>query len=73
LTDEKEILQRVLKSHDYIEKAVSAGKPIYGVTTGFGAMAHTNISPDDAGELQENLIKTSTVRDSVLPTLRGNP
>lgn len=56
LTDEEDILQRVEASHDYIVKAVEAGKPIYGVTTGFGGMAHTPISPEDAAELQNNLI-----------------
>lgn len=57
LTDDQEILQRVEDAHAYITKAVSAGKPIYGVTTGFGGMAHTMISPEDAAELQENLIR----------------
>jgi phenylalanine ammonia-lyase len=56
LTDDKETLQRVENAHDYIATAVSAGKLIYGVTTGFGGMAHTIISPKDAGELQENLL-----------------
>jgi phenylalanine ammonia-lyase len=56
LTTESQILQRVEKAHRYITTAVSAGKPIYGVTTGFGGMANTIISPEDAGELQENLI-----------------
>ncbi len=56
LTDDKEILQRVEAAHSYIIEAARSGKPIYGVTTGFGGMAHTIISPEDAGELQENLI-----------------
>ena len=56
LTADKETLQRVENAYDYIAAAVSAGKPVYGVTTGFGGMAHTVISPEDAAELQENLI-----------------
>ena len=56
LTNEKGILQRVAAAHNYIIEAARSGKPIYGVTTGFGGMAHTIISPEDAGELQENLI-----------------
>jgi phenylalanine ammonia-lyase len=56
LTDEEDILQRVARSHDYIVKAAQAGKAIYGVSTGFGAMANTIISSKDAEELQENLI-----------------
>jgi phenylalanine ammonia-lyase len=56
LTAEESILRRVDAAHDYILDATRAGKAIYGVTTGFGGMAHTLISPDDAAELQENLI-----------------
>ncbi len=56
LTDDNEILQRVKASQDYIVQATRAAKPVYGVTTGFGGMANTIISPEDAAELQENLI-----------------
>lgn len=67
LTEDEEILRRVNASHDYIINATNACqpidgviseacKPIYGVTTGFGGMAHTHISPEDASELQQNLI-----------------
>ena len=74
LSDDEDILRRINASHDYIVRATEACrpkkgvlldtcKPIYGITTGFGGMANTLISPDDAGELQENLIwfmKTDT-------------
>ena len=56
LTNDPGVIQRVRDSHDYIVKAAASGKVIYGVTTGFGGMANTLISPDDAVELQENLI-----------------
>jgi phenylalanine ammonia-lyase len=56
LTDESDILRRVESSHDYIVRAVESGRAVYGVTTGFGGMAHTAISPADACDLQENLI-----------------
>lgn len=56
LTDDDDILKRVAASHDYIVRAVQDGRSIYGVTTGFGGMAHTIISPDDAARLQENLL-----------------
>lgn len=56
LSAEESILRRIEAAHDYIVEAVRAGKAIYGVTTGFGGMAHTLISPEDAAELQENLI-----------------
>ncbi|MEJ2156036.1 MAG: aromatic amino acid ammonia-lyase [Desulfobacteraceae bacterium] len=56
LTDDTEVLQRLAASHDYILKAVHSGRKVYGVTTGFGGMANTIISPEEAAELQENLI-----------------
>lgn len=56
LTTDETILRRVEAAHDYIVAAARAGKTIYGVTTGFGGMAHTLISPEDAVALQENLI-----------------
>jgi len=56
LTDDKERLARVATAHDYILETARTGKPVYGVTTGFGGMANTVISAVDAGELQENLI-----------------
>jgi phenylalanine ammonia-lyase len=56
LTNAEKILRRIEAAHDYIIAAARAGKAIYGVTTGFGGMAHTLISPEDAAELQENLI-----------------
>jgi phenylalanine ammonia-lyase len=56
LTDDETVLRRVEASHRYIVEAARFGKQIYGVTTGFGGMAHVTISPEDAAELQENLL-----------------
>ena len=56
LTDAKDITRRLKASHDYIIKAAKEGKSIYGVTTGFGGMANTVISPEETAELQDNLI-----------------
>jgi phenylalanine ammonia-lyase len=56
LTVQAEILQRVAASCDYVADAVKSGKPIYGVTSGFGGMAHIAIAPEQAAELQNNLI-----------------
>jgi phenylalanine ammonia-lyase len=56
LTDDETILQHVKAAHEYIIEAVRAGRLVYGVTTGFGGMAHTLIPPGEAGDLQENLI-----------------
>jgi phenylalanine ammonia-lyase len=56
LTVQEKVLQRVAASCDYIADAVKSGKPIYGVTSGFGGMAHIAIAPEQAAELQNNLI-----------------
>jgi phenylalanine ammonia-lyase len=56
ITGDKRVLNRVAAAHDYIRAAVQSGKAVYGVTTGFGGMADTVISQQDAGDLQQNLL-----------------
>ncbi|MEM6402895.1 MAG: aromatic amino acid ammonia-lyase [Cyanobacteria bacterium P01_D01_bin.116] len=56
LTENKEVLESVQASCDFISDAVTSGKPIYGVTSGFGGMADVVISPEEASELQTNLV-----------------
>jgi histidine ammonia-lyase len=41
-----------------VEAAMSAGRPVYGVTTGFGALANTPIEPADRVGLQTALIRS---------------
>lgn len=55
ISDDTEVQERVRKSNDFILKAVEEGLPIYGVTSGFGAMAYKTISKDQAIELQNNI------------------
>jgi histidine ammonia-lyase len=47
---------RMQEARDLIESLVAEGAVVYGVTTGFGALASTVIAPADAGRLQENLL-----------------
>ncbi|MBE9214578.1 aromatic amino acid lyase [Plectonema cf. radiosum LEGE 06105] len=56
LTENADILQGIQASCDFISNAVESGKPIYGVTSGFGGMADVVISPEEASELQTNLV-----------------
>lgn len=56
LTENPEILEGIQASCDFINHAVESGKPIYGVTSGFGGMADVVISPEQASELQTNLV-----------------
>jgi phenylalanine ammonia-lyase len=56
LSNNREVLQGVQASCDFIKNAVDSGAPIYGVTSGFGGMANVVISPESAALLQNNLI-----------------
>lgn len=50
---------RIQKCRDYLDaKVKSAGRPLYGITTGFGSLCNISISPEDLTTLQENLVKS---------------
>src|SRR6266699_1596340 len=51
-------LASVGASRRAVESAVARGDTIYGVNTGFGKLAHVRIKPDQARELQLNLIRS---------------
>lgn len=55
VTDDTGVHERVRKSNEFILHAVENNQPIYGVTSGFGAMAYKAISKDQAIELQNNI------------------
>jgi histidine ammonia-lyase len=48
--------ERMQEARDLIESLVAEGAVVYGVTTGFGALASTTIPAADAGRLQQNLL-----------------
>jgi phenylalanine ammonia-lyase len=56
LTRDAETLARIHESSRFIQRAVAADTPIYGVTTCFGGMADRIIPKDTAAELQRNLV-----------------
>ncbi|MDN5213161.1 aromatic amino acid ammonia-lyase [Fulvivirgaceae bacterium BMA12] len=56
ITEEEDVLGSIQASVNYIEHAVAEGKPIYGVTSGFGGMANVTISSEQAVALQRNLV-----------------
>ena len=51
-------LASVAASRRAVETAVGRGDTIYGVNTGFGKLAHVRIKPDQARDLQLNLIRS---------------
>jgi histidine ammonia-lyase len=54
----QESLATVTASRRAVETAIARGDTIYGVNTGFGKLAHVRIKPDQARELQRNLIRS---------------
>src|SRR6058998_2074252 len=51
-------LPAVTTSREAVEAAVERGQTIYGVNTGFGKLAHVRIPPEQARQLQLNLIRS---------------
>ena len=45
-------------SRDVVEAALQSHQVVYGVTTGFGALADTVVPPDQAAELQHALVRS---------------
>src|SRR5918992_1279677 len=53
-----EAADRMRASRAVIERLVTSGATVYGVTTGFGDLADTRIEPGRAAELQRNLVRS---------------
>lgn len=53
-----EATENVQKAQATVEKAVSEGRIVYGVTTGFGALSDKIISKKDVEKLQRNLLRS---------------
>ncbi len=54
----KAAVKRINASRACIEKAITEGKHIYGVNTGFGALSNVVIDSSQIEQLQENLIRS---------------
>lgn len=49
----------ITECRTYLDKAIErAGRPLYGITTGFGSLCDISIGADDLSTLQENLVKS---------------
>jgi len=51
-------IERMSESRAYIEKYASGDQPVYGVSTGFGALATRHIDVKDRVQLQKSLIRS---------------
>ena len=50
--------KRVIAARTFVESRFADGDAIYGVTTGFGRLANVQIAPEDAAQLQLNLVRS---------------
>jgi histidine ammonia-lyase len=51
-------LEKMKKSRQVVLDIVKKGKPVYGINTGFGALASKQIAVEDLEQLQYNLIRS---------------
>ena len=51
-------LEKMKKSREVVLGIVKRGKPVYGINTGFGALASKQIATEDLEQLQYNLIRS---------------
>jgi histidine ammonia-lyase len=54
----KEALEKMAATRSHIETLAKAEVPVYGISTGFGALAHQHIAPEDRVQLQKSLIRS---------------
>jgi histidine ammonia-lyase len=49
---------RMAPARRIVEEAVAGDEIVYGITTGFGALSTTRVEPEEAAELQVNLLRS---------------
>jgi histidine ammonia-lyase len=52
---------RIAAARAVVDEALANGDAVYGVTTGFGRLASVRIPPEDAAQLQVNLVRSHAV------------
>lgn len=57
----EEAVKKIVASRQIVEKAISEGRVIYGINTGFGKFEDISISDNQLEELQKNLILSDAV------------
>ena len=45
-------------ARNVVDGILARGETVYGINTGFGALVHQRISPDDLAQLQTNLVRS---------------
>lgn len=57
ISNEKKFLDYINHTHDFLMNEIKDGKPIYGITTGYGASGKNYVSYEDSKTLQKNLFR----------------
>lgn len=52
------VAERMAPARRVVDDVVAGGRTVYGITTGFGALASTRIEPDKATQLQLGLVRS---------------
>lgn len=55
------VLDRLAKARTLVDELAAGDTPVYGINTGFGALAERPVAPEDVERLQENLILSHAV------------
>ncbi|MFZ0322794.1 MAG: histidine ammonia-lyase [Actinomycetes bacterium] len=53
-----DVAARMAPSREVVASAVAENRVMYGITTGFGALANTRIAPDDLADMQLALVRS---------------
>ena len=60
-----EALDAVATTRRHIEQLAASDRPVYGVSTGFGALATKHIAPEKRAQLQVSLIRSHAAGSGV--------
>ena len=58
-------IEAMNSSRKYIEEYAAGGIPVYGVSTGFGALANRHIDVEDRVQLQKNIFRDAIVQHAL--------
>ncbi|MHA2001958.1 MAG: histidine ammonia-lyase [Promethearchaeota archaeon] len=53
--------EKIHRCYEAVQTIAKGEKPVYSINTGFGSLCNVKISHEDAGTLQENLLKSHSV------------
>jgi len=57
ISKDEEFIDFINHTHDFLMGQIKDGKPIYGITTGYGASGKNYVSYEDSATLQKNLFR----------------